>query len=329
MANPLRDSLLRVRSTNILWNTFANQCNRIRHRRGATFTFHTHDETREAAIRTAGYVRHMFADYLRILPPDTSFEGRHILEIGPGDQFGIALLFLAHGAASVTCLDKYRAEVDSSFLDILYAELRSALSPEQAERVREAGPHGAPTGPNFRAITDCPLEDAARVLPPSSVDVAVSRSVLEYLKNPSQALDALHTLLAPGATTAHIIDCRDDGLFSAHGFHPLEFLTLSDATYSAMTSHTYRPNRWRCGDFLRAFQQLGHLSQVSTLRIVGHPAPLPHPAPFPPSFQPQDQRLLAGIRPRLAPRFASMNDADLLTAGFQLCTRSPPSPRTD
>ena len=316
MPEPFRDCLLRHRAANIAWNTAANQLNRFRHRAGASFVFHHRDETRAAAIRTAGYVRKMFDDYLGILPPGTSIEGRRVLEIGPGDQFGVALLFLARGAASVTCLDKYRATVDPAFLAFLYEELRGGLTSAEAERVRDSGPNGGPGGAAFRSIDDCPLENARAFLAAASADLIVSRSVLEYLKQPARALAVLGDLLAPGGDMAHVVDCRDDGLFSSHGFHPLEFLTLSDATYAAMTSHTYRPNRWRIRHYLDELARLGFSTSTRTLRIVGRTDPVTDATPASVELD-----LLRSIRPRLAPAFAALSDQDLLTAGFELHAR--------
>ena len=316
MPEPFRDRLLRHRAANIAWNTAANQLNRFRHRAGASFVFHHRDETRAAAVRTAGYVRKMFDDYLRILPPGTSIEGRRVLEIGPGDQFGVALLFLARGAASVTCLDKYRAAVDPAFLALLYEELRNGLTPAEAERVRDLGPHGGPGGAAFRSIDDCPLENARAFLAAASANLIVSRSVLEYLKQPARALAVLGELLAPGGDMAHVVDCRDDGLFSAHGFHPLEFLTLGDSTYAAMTSHTYRPNRWRIRHYLDELARLGFQTSTRTLRIVGRADPNADVTPTS-----ADLDLLRLIRPRLAQPFAALSDQDLLTAGFELHAR--------
>ena len=318
MPEPLRDRLLRHRAANIAWNTAANQLNRFRHRAGASFVFHHREDTRAAAIRTAGYVRKMFDDYLRILPPGTSIEGRRVLEIGPGDQFGVALLFLARGAASVTCLDKYRATVDPAFLAFLYEELRNGLTPAEAERVRDLGPHGGPGGAAFRSIDDQPLEEARAFLAAASADLIVSRSVLEYLKQPARALAVLGELLATDGDMAHVVDCRDDGLFSSHGFHPLEFLTLSDATYAAMTSHTYRPNRWRIRHYLDELARLGFQTSTRTLRIVGRPDPVAEAAPV---FTSADRDLFRPIRSRLDPAFAGLSDQDLLTAGFELHAR--------
>ncbi|MFO1523091.1 MAG: class I SAM-dependent methyltransferase [Kiritimatiellia bacterium] len=312
LRDTLRDRLLRSRRAIIAWNVAANQLNRIRHRPGASFEFHSHADTREAAVRTAGYVRHMFKDYLDILPREYDLAGQRVVEIGPGDQFGVALLFLAHGAASVTCLDKYRARVNPAFLGMLYEELRRDLTPEQQARVSARGPHGGPGGDAFRSLDDCPLERAGAVLEPSSADLVVSRSVLEYLKQPDEAFRVVDALLARGGAMAHVVDCRDDGLFSSHGFHPLEFLTVPESTYSAMTSHTYRPNRWRIAQFRRVLNDMGYAAVTRVLRIAGEAGRISEVPALPDS-----------LRLRLATPFRDLPDADLTTDGFSLYAVKP------
>lgn len=54
------------------------------------------------------YINNVVEDYFKVsLLPYNSILDKRILEVGPGDNFGVALKFLALGASQVVCLDKF------------------------------------------------------------------------------------------------------------------------------------------------------------------------------------------------------------------------------
>ena len=169
---------------------------------------------------------------------------------------GVGLLAMAHGAASVTGLDKYAPVVDRKFDQAVLRALREGLETEEQRHRFDAAWTGETYGEAVQHITNCPLEKAHRRLPQAHYDVVWSRSVLEYLKNVPRAFSVLQDLMKPGGLMVHKVDVRDDGLFSAHGHHPLLFLTLRRGVWSGMTSHTYRPNQWLT-DFRRLLRDQG------------------------------------------------------------------------
>ena len=57
------------------------------------------------------YINLVFNDYKKYSGlEDEDITGKKILEIGPGDNFGVALRFLAAGAEQVCCIDKFHYE---------------------------------------------------------------------------------------------------------------------------------------------------------------------------------------------------------------------------
>src|SRR3569623_671946 len=66
----------------------------------------------ETPAEIAAYYRRCFADYLAMLglaerEAQDYFHGKCILEYGPGDMPGMALLFYAYGAEQVICIDRF------------------------------------------------------------------------------------------------------------------------------------------------------------------------------------------------------------------------------
>ena len=73
--------------------------------------FETHYDTimgRLSLSETLNYINNVYEDYIRYSSISVEIiRGKRILEIGCGDNLGIALKFLAAGAAQVICLDKF------------------------------------------------------------------------------------------------------------------------------------------------------------------------------------------------------------------------------
>lgn len=85
------------------------------------------------------YTLTCFADYLRYADVDAEFlAGKHVLEVGPGDSLGIALCFLANGAASVTALDGFEPRRDAKIVREVQAGVLAAMPAKGRERARTA-----------------------------------------------------------------------------------------------------------------------------------------------------------------------------------------------
>src|SRR5256714_12524589 len=89
--------------------------------------------------RSVSYIERVYSEYLEYsgLGPE-AFRGRRILEVGPGDNFGVALKFLTAGATQVVCLDKFYSERNVDQQTRIYRELREQLSPDEARVFDEA-----------------------------------------------------------------------------------------------------------------------------------------------------------------------------------------------
>lgn len=167
----------------------------------------------------ADYSRRVFENYLRRGGIESaSLRGMSVLELGPGASLGVAELFAEAGASRVVALDKFR-----------YTHVRVP------DRVVVRHGYG---------IESASIEEGG-------FDLIVSNAVLEESPDLPRGFTAMRRALRPGGRMLHQIDLSDYGIFSRHGFHPLEFLTVPDAVYRAMTGLSGGPNRWLVDTYRR------------------------------------------------------------------------------
>ena len=274
------------------------------------------------------YIDEVYGDFLRYADIGTAqIDGSRVLELGPGDNFGIPLRFLADGATHVTTMDRFIAWRDEAQQARIYNAMLERMSTEQRERAALAITSRSPLrfDPKLlRVIEGVGAENADRSLPPHSFDLIVSRAVLEHVWDLDAAFGAMDAVLAPGGVMAHKVDFRDHGLFTKGGHHPLTFLTIPDRVYGWMGDHSGLPNR-RLIDYYRGkLAELGYDSRLHVTAVVGRGEELsPHPERVPES---ELQRIGPGIeqvRSKLRPRYRELPLSDIATAGIFLIARKP------
>ena len=280
----------------------------------------TRSGTRHAALsleESLDYIDRVYADYISYGGLE-GFCGR-VAEIGPGDNFGVALRMLGAGAGEVHTLDRYRPHRDDAWQARIYRALAERYrfgalltgSEFGANEIRGLVPHeGAPAETFFRSSG-------------LRFDCIVSRAVLEHLYDPLAALDDMAASLAPGGTLIHRIDFRDHGMFADH--HPLTFLTIPDTLYRAMTRGSGRPNRlllpaWR--DWLERSPLAGSLRIARLAGVEGDLEPADWDD-IDPAARRAALATVRAIRPRLAPSLAAFSDQDLAVSGCVLVARRP------
>jgi hypothetical protein len=276
------------------------------------------------------YIERVFADYLTYGGISKDWlAGKHILEIGPGDNLGVALLFAAAGAGQVVCLDRFETRSDAAQLRSIYEALRSHLSIEEQARFDQAlDRESLRVRPEkVRHVVGVAIEQADRVLEAGSFDWIVSRAVLEEIphRKLSACFAAQDRLLAPGGRLAHKIDLRDYGIFSARGFHPLEYWTLPDWLHTLMSSHEPAPNRKRAAYYRALLESRGYCCDVFITHVAGNKAEIePHWKTYPRDVRVEQARRLVGhIRAGLAAEFRALSDEDLMTMGIFVAGRKP------
>lgn len=276
------------------------------------------------------YINAVFSDYERYAGlSGAAIEGKTILELGPGDSFGVALRFIAAGAAKVITADRFIPIREPGQQRAIYEGVLSRMSAADRSRVEHvltpSGVDLAGVGIDVRAGLG--IEEAPAEIGEASVDVIVSRAVLEHVFDLDTAFAAMHHLLKPGGRMAHKVDLRDHGLFTDGDQHALEFLTVSDRVYTWMGQETAGlPNRRLQGYYERTLGERGYATSFLTTHLAGIEAEVePHiPAEAGlPADAPLDS--VEAIRSRLLPRFRGLSAVELAVAGFWVIADKPPA----
>ncbi len=305
--------------------------NRLRYFLGKIGSFSGSTTHRITLEHSVSYQQQIFADFCRYghLRP-AEIEGRTVLELGPGDNIGALLLFIADGASRAWACDKFYSEHDKEHEKKIYLRLREGLNDGQKRRFDGAVDLSGELKFNEEKVSyayGVGAQDADTLVPPGSIDILVSRGVLQEVYEIDRAMAGIDRLVAPGGIMLHKIDLRDYGMFSSVGFHPREFLTVSDTFYHWMAYDTDKPNR-RMLDYYRAkMKELGYTHEAYCTGIIDldgyrpiQKEIIPHKLTLTPGVDYDDahKEAIAQIRPRLAPCFRSLTDEDLLAAGLFL-----------
>lgn len=214
----------------------------------------------ETPEQVADYFLACFEDYRRhlgIAGGDFAafLNGKQILEYGPGDVLGMALLLYAHGAASVQCFDRFPLVATSEKNLRIYERLLASL--DGAARDRALGAFrtkGDPaSGLEPSAIAYVVAQDGlsgAR----GAYDLILSRAVLEHVDNLAGTVADIAAALKPGGVTIHEVDLRSHGL---DRYRTFDFLTWPEAAYRLMFSRKGFPNRIRVNTYRTLFERAG------------------------------------------------------------------------
>ena len=297
---------------------------RTRFRAGNIETEHGSTHSTKTVSQSLDYINAQFADYLRYsgLHEDQLY-GARVLEIGSGDNIGLALRFLAAGAARVVCLDKFYSKRNLDQQRHIYLTMREQLVAHQRQRFDEAitVDAGLETNPEkLRCVYGQALEDSVLVVEERPFDLIVSRAVIEEMYDPDAMFKATDKLLAPGGYILHKIDLSDYGIFSGGGLHPLTFLTIPDVIYRMMASDSGIPNRRLINYYRDKVRELGYESRLLVTSIIGKGSLEPHKerVQLGIDYCESTLALVDEIRPKLRERYRRMPDEDLLIDGIFL-----------
>ncbi len=194
-----------------------------------------------------------------------------VLEIGPGDNLGVALCLIAWGARSVVCLDRFDCLSQAHHDGAIYRALLDAFQPEERRRAESSCPWSRdPTRPIAGAITyvpGCTLEEAERALGGRLFDCALSNATLEHVRDVAGGVEAMAARLKGDAWMFHEVDFRCHGRFER--ISPLHFLTVPDRLWWLMGSRLGVPNRLRINTYRDAFAAAGFTIGEEVLEAAG------------------------------------------------------------
>ncbi len=255
----------------------------------------------------AEYFERSFSDYRdRLEFDDAGFaaflKGRRVLEYGPGDILGVALLMYAAGAEHVHCVDRFPLENVSAKNARVYQRLLERMSDEARQRARSAFEReGEPLSGFRRECIDYRVTDDGLAARSGAYDFIVSRAVLEHVNSLEGTLADVEFCLADGGVSVHNVDLRSHNL---DRYQPYDFLTWPSWAYLLMYSHKGFPNRWRPGRYREILA-----SRELKVRAMDPTGRLPDSD-------------IARIRPHLADDLCGAEDDDLSWLGFWMILES-------
>jgi SAM-dependent methyltransferase len=277
--------------------------------------------------RSLGYVEWVLGDYLAHggLSPER-LSGARVLEVGPGDNLGVALRLLGLGARQVVCVDRFvtardrdqQRTINTALIEFMPEDQRARLDPvlTPAGDIR-------PGQDRLVLIEGMPIEDAAERLD-GEFDLIVSRAVLMHVYDLDAAMKAMTRLLVPSGAMSHKVDLSDLRLFTEGGHHPLTFLTIPDRLWDRMRRNTGLPNRLLANYYRETLEAWNYEVELLISRLIGQ-SELETPAPAEGLGARIEQAapLVEEIRPRLLERFRDLPVADLAAASVFVNARKP------
>jgi SAM-dependent methyltransferase len=285
------------------------------------------EETLPAEIQKIRDIYSQYLTYSQWNP--SSVAGKRVIELGPGYNIGVPLLFAADGAEMVVGIDKFVPLQTHEDFVRFYSRLRGSLSPSQQasfDRAMEIQPKITLHPEHAVYIDHKDLADCVQTMGTGSYDLIVSNAVMEEIYDPTPFLRAQDELLRPGGVMVHRIDLRDYGMFSKHGFHPLEFLTVPEWVYKRMVSGSGQPDRRMIDYYRNIGRSMGYQTDVYITRVLKSASDLPEPRRelrAGVDYQDWQLKMVQEIRPRLLDQFQALPDTDLLAASIVFVGRKP------
>lgn len=228
----------------------------------------------ETASEIANYFIQCFDEYFERIGVSENnrkawLQGKTILEYGPGDILGVAVLMYAHGAESVHCVDRFPLAQASEKNIAVYKILLESLSDDRKLRANQLFlEKGRPeSGFSPDAVQYLVTKDGLSGKY-QTYDLIISRAVLEHVNDIEKTLLDICGALKKNGVSIHQVDLKSHGLDRYQDF---DFLTWPELLYRLMYSHKGFPNRWRVDKYenivTAAGMRLKELSPTGTLEL--------------------------------------------------------------
>ena len=218
---------------------------------------------------TAAYFRACVEDYRAKLGLSQEafrafIHGKDILEYGPGDIPGVALLLVALGARSVVCVDGFPLVNLSDFNRAVLENLAGGVTGDDLARARGGLDKFLATmgreGPiRYKTSRKGVLGEHG------SIDLVISRAVLEHVRDLPATFSDMRQVLKEDGMAIHLVDLKSHGM---HIGNTLDFLCWPSWLWDMMYCYKGAPNRRRLSYYLRLARQMGF--EVAMQEPVGH-----------------------------------------------------------
>lgn len=195
-----------------------------------------------------------------------SLAGQRVLEVGPGDQTGLGLLFLGAGASQYLACDRFVGDVAGPTARQLYRAI-TERAPDWARRgwaARGLDPAEYPwtSGEHPPVLLHAVEAERLHRAVTQPVDLIFSYNVVEHLTDVEASFAAMAKVLRPGGLMVHKIDYGPHQCWRDYR-NPLLFLTVPEWLWQAMGSRRGVPNRARHCEVVASLRRLGFEIQAA------------------------------------------------------------------
>jgi len=294
------------------------------------YVFHIGSTHRGFSLQeSVSYINTVYDDYLRYASlGKADLAGKNILEIGPGDNMGVALRFIAAGTAKVVCIDRIYPSRDKRQQHRIYLALRDCLGQEEKERFDSAVTLKEDKvrfcDDKIKYIYGVDIKDAGKAVKGENFDFIISRAALEHVYDVDAAIGAMDEYLRRGGYHIHKVDLRDHEMFTRDGGNPFSFLTIPAFTWGLMTKHCGKPNRKRADYFEKKFKELGYDYNAWITHLMTRADEIiPHKKQITKAidYNDEDIKVIDMIRSGLTKEFKRIPDENLLIGGIFIVAR--------
>lgn len=185
-----------------------------------------------------------------------------IMEIGPGQDLGTGIIFLAKGAHSYVAIDRFAlAQKDQKFYTALGEHIENEIGSENTRQthdalkicVRDVQSKELPFFEYHAPITDL---DVFKGHNQKMFNIITSQSVLHTMDDIDQFFQESYELLDNGGIMCHEIDMRVMMNVFRHT-DPLNILRYGQKLYDRLIHYPGAPNRLRSSDYVTSAKKVG------------------------------------------------------------------------
>lgn len=298
----------------------------IRFNRGNKYTGSGTTHASLSVEASLEYVMRVVNDY-RKYGRIARFHGR-VAEVGAGDNCGVAMLLRQDGCASVDLPDRFYSTRDSEGQARVYRELWRRF-PTLPKLLENPDPFSEDSFEGIQRHYGDAASCERFFHTHRDYDFIVSRSVLEHISEPRDALVSMANALRPQGRLIHKVDLRDHGMYSDH-FHELKFLEAPSWLHSRMTRASGRPNRVLIDVYRETLRSLGLAHELLVTRLAGVGEIDPH-LPYdeiPACVRKNSLAYVAKVRQKFARAFRNVSDEDISVTGFFLVAQNSSKAQT-
>lgn len=178
------------------------------------------------------------------------FINKKILEVGPGDSFGIALKLMFSGAKDVICFDKFYARRNVSLLKEVYLKMFKTQTDFSFNETFDSNllPQKQIKYHYGKGIEQ--IKTGSKYFEKESFDYILSNQVIQEIYNPFPALKKMIKLLKKGGKMVHYIDFEPYNYFRFHLDNEYDYLTIPECQYKWMVNKRGMGNRKRITEYI-------------------------------------------------------------------------------